>query len=189
MRKVSGGDPIPAQELEKYLMAALQYGGLDKQNLAEIVGLLSKYNEKGLVPVKVFPIGIPKPDGVGVQYLVGREELATLLDPPTNGPVHLKGSSQNQTRLLAVRVVQAGTKYRAEVIVLNLHPVQPVGFPLTFALHHESGIDLRVPASDRLLLTADRQASYRLVMAGCSEFFLNEIAKQIGTSPRFVPSV
>ena len=79
MSKVTGGDPIPASELEKYLMAALQYGGLDKQNLAEIVGLLSKYNEKGLVPVKVFPIGIPNPDGVGVQYLLGREELAAFL--------------------------------------------------------------------------------------------------------------
>ena len=73
-----GSDPIPA--LAEHLMAALQFGGLEKQNLAELVDMLSQYNEKGLAPVKVFPIGIPYPDGVGAQYLLQAADLHTFID-------------------------------------------------------------------------------------------------------------
>ena len=76
----SGGDPIPAAEFEKHVMTALQFGGLDKRNLAEIVGILSKYNEKGLVPAKVLPIGIPNPDGVWGVFFPGRENIQTLIE-------------------------------------------------------------------------------------------------------------
>jgi hypothetical protein len=101
-----GGDPIPA--FAEHLMKALQFGGLEKQNLAEIVDMLSQYNEKGLAPVKVFPIGIPYPDGVSAQYLLQAADLHTFLDT-------VAASTRTQRILIFPKGIPAVLQYLTEV--------------------------------------------------------------------------
>jgi hypothetical protein len=45
--------------LEKQLLEALKFGGLDKANLAELVRAVVDLNAKGIAPGKVFPRGLP----------------------------------------------------------------------------------------------------------------------------------
>jgi hypothetical protein len=69
-----------AKTIDEALLSALKYGGLDKSNLSEIVGIIDKFNSKGIRPHKVFPLGIPYPDGVTMQASLDLPKLHTLLD-------------------------------------------------------------------------------------------------------------
>jgi len=68
------------KSIDNELLAALKYSGLDKSNLAEIVKMVSGFNEKGLKPTKVFPKGIPYPDGVWVHVALDGNQLGALVD-------------------------------------------------------------------------------------------------------------
>ncbi len=68
------------KSIDKELLAALKYSGLDKSNLSEIVKILSGFKERGLRPTKVFPYGIPYPDGVRVHVSLDANQLGSLVD-------------------------------------------------------------------------------------------------------------
>jgi hypothetical protein len=65
--------------IEEQLMHLLRYGGLEKQNLAELIKIIASFAQHGVRPIKVFPIGIPAPDGVGFHVLLPHSELLDLL--------------------------------------------------------------------------------------------------------------
>jgi hypothetical protein len=74
-------EPV-AEGIDSAVMGALQWGGLDGDNLKELVSIVSTINKTGLRPFKVFPKGIPAPDGVWVHTFVPldrTEALITLL--------------------------------------------------------------------------------------------------------------
>ena len=66
------------ESIEKHLLEALKFGGLDRANLAELVRVVVGFNAKGITPVRVFPNGIPVPDGLRVQATLDAEALAVL---------------------------------------------------------------------------------------------------------------
>ncbi len=79
-------EPKRGQSIEKELMDALKYGGIDKANLAELVRIVVDFNAKGIRPYKVFPRGIPVPDGVTVQTLLDAKALQTLVGELGSNP-------------------------------------------------------------------------------------------------------
>jgi hypothetical protein len=69
------------ESLEKELIHALRFSGLDKENLNELVRIVVGLNDEGLDQFRVFPKGQPPVvDGLQVQALVDAEELATVLN-------------------------------------------------------------------------------------------------------------
>ena len=61
------------------LMNALKYSGIDKQNLSELVQIASGVAKEGIRIVKVFPIGIPYPDGIKIQTELNDQNLSALV--------------------------------------------------------------------------------------------------------------
>jgi len=67
---------------ERDILEALKHGGIEKENLAELVKIVGRFHGSGARVVKVFPLGIPYPDGVNVHTitdLAGLERLVKLL--------------------------------------------------------------------------------------------------------------
>jgi hypothetical protein len=64
---------------EEALMRELRFGGLEKDNLKELVDIVAGINKGGLKKIKVFPRGIPVVDGVQVTGIVDSTELNKLL--------------------------------------------------------------------------------------------------------------
>jgi hypothetical protein len=69
-------------DMTESLMKALQYSGLEKENLADIVKILIVLD---VTPAKVFPIGL-SPDGVVAQYLLNREQLGSFFESVIEAP-------------------------------------------------------------------------------------------------------
>jgi hypothetical protein len=61
------------------LMNALRFGGLDRENLADIVRSVSVLEDFGMRAVKVFPLGIPATDGAQVHTILDAERLGNLI--------------------------------------------------------------------------------------------------------------
>lgn len=78
-KTITGDEPRTAQDFEKELMRELRYGGLEKENLSELVALVAEWQREGLARVKVFPRGIPVPDGLHVKGIVDQQGIFTLL--------------------------------------------------------------------------------------------------------------
>lgn len=66
--------------IDKTVMRSLRFGGLQEENLKELVGIVSRFSEAGLKPVKVFPKGIPAPDGAWIHTLLDFDRLQTLFE-------------------------------------------------------------------------------------------------------------
>lgn len=64
--------------LDAEVLRTLKFSGLAKDNLKELVGLVSRVDQTGLRPWKVFPYGIPYPDGVRVCGTLGPDKLGIL---------------------------------------------------------------------------------------------------------------
>ncbi len=67
------------QDFEKDLARELRFGGFDKENLSELVAMVVDWQRGGLGRLKVFPRGIPVPDGLHVKGIVDQQWIATLL--------------------------------------------------------------------------------------------------------------
>jgi hypothetical protein len=81
------------ESLEQGLMRELRFGGIDKENLKELVGIVATLHKGGLKKVKVFPKGIPVVDGLRVSGIleageVGRFVSEILVKTPRLGPVY-----------------------------------------------------------------------------------------------------
>ena len=69
-----------AQEsTEEVLMRELRFGGIDKENLKELVGIVAGIQKGGLKRLKVFPKGIPVPDGLRVAGVIDAGEANRFL--------------------------------------------------------------------------------------------------------------
>lgn len=60
-------------------MRELRFGGIDKDNLRELVGIVAGIRKAGLKGVKVFPKGTPVPDGLRVSGILDSREANTFL--------------------------------------------------------------------------------------------------------------
>lgn len=70
----------PRGSIEEALMRELRFGGIDKDNLKELVGIVAGIQKEGLKRIKVFPKGIPPVvDGLRVSGVVDAGEVARFL--------------------------------------------------------------------------------------------------------------
>ena len=69
----------PQEASEEVLMRELRFGGIDKENLKELVGIVAKIQRGGLKKFKVFPLGIPVPDGVRLSGMIDAGEANKFL--------------------------------------------------------------------------------------------------------------
>lgn len=60
-------------------MRELRFGGIDKENLKELVGIVAGIRKAGLKGVKVFPKGIPVPEGLRVSGTLATSEATSFL--------------------------------------------------------------------------------------------------------------
>lgn len=67
------------ESFEKELLRELRFGGLEKENLSELVSVIVDWQREGLRGIKVFPIGIPAPDGLSVRGILDQKSLSVLL--------------------------------------------------------------------------------------------------------------
>jgi hypothetical protein len=78
--------------LEKELIHALRFSGLDKENLNELVRIVVGLNDEGLEQMRVFPKGQPPiVDGLQVQAVVDKEQLTTILNQIITNTPRLRG--------------------------------------------------------------------------------------------------
>jgi len=70
---------VAQESLEKELMKLLRFGGLDKENLAELVNIVVGLQREGLTRIRVFPLGIPVVDGLQVRAVLDRDKIGSIL--------------------------------------------------------------------------------------------------------------
>ncbi len=56
---MSDKEAKPQESIAEALMRELRFGGIDKENLKELVGIVAGIQKGGLKRFKVFPKGIP----------------------------------------------------------------------------------------------------------------------------------
>jgi len=69
----------PQESNEEALMRELRFGGIDKENLKELVGIVAGIQKGGLKRFKAFPKGIPVPDGLRVTGVIDAGEAIRFL--------------------------------------------------------------------------------------------------------------
>lgn len=83
-----------SESLEKELIHALRFSGLDKENLNELVRIVVQLNRGGLSQFRVFPKGIPPVvDGLQVQSLIQPSQLTAILTNILSQTPRLRGVS------------------------------------------------------------------------------------------------
>jgi hypothetical protein len=81
-----------SESLEKQLLHALRFSGLEKENLNELVQIVVELRRGGLEQVRVFPKGQPpRVDGLQVQALVDTGRLSTILNRILTETPRLRG--------------------------------------------------------------------------------------------------
>jgi hypothetical protein len=69
-----------ARAVEQELLKILRFGGLDKDNLANLVKIVAGFSEKGLQHIKVFPRGLPPVyEGIEVKSVVEAGQVSAVL--------------------------------------------------------------------------------------------------------------
>jgi hypothetical protein len=68
-----------SESLEKELLHTLRFGGLDKENLNELVSIVVGLRKEGLERMKIFVKGIPVPEGLNLQAFVDPGHLSAIL--------------------------------------------------------------------------------------------------------------
>src|SRR5574341_2344421 len=66
------------ERVRNELVEVLKYSGLSKENMKELTRIAAIIQETGIRPIKVFPIGIPVPDGIQIRALLDKETLQSL---------------------------------------------------------------------------------------------------------------
>src|SRR5262249_1494558 len=65
--------------IEEALLRELRFGGIDKDNLKELVGIVAGFHRAGLRKFKVFPKGIPVVDGLRVSGVLDASDATRIL--------------------------------------------------------------------------------------------------------------
>lgn len=66
------------ESIEEALMHELRFGGIDKDNLSELVGIVAGIQKGGVKAIKVFPKGIPYPNGLQVSGIMDAAQFSNL---------------------------------------------------------------------------------------------------------------
>ena len=66
--------------IEEVLMRELRFGGLNKENLKELVAIVAAIQKGGLQRLKVFPRGVPVPEGVRVSGMLDAGDMGRFFD-------------------------------------------------------------------------------------------------------------
>lgn len=70
----------PADSIEEILLRELRFGGIDKENLKELVGIVATIHKLGLKKFKVFPKGQPPiMDGVRLSGILEAGDASRIL--------------------------------------------------------------------------------------------------------------
>ena len=96
----------PAREysLDHYLLEHMKYGGIDRENLADLVSIVvSLKNKYGISPFAALPHGTPVPDGLTVRYQIESTTLSKLTNIIHDTP-----------RLSAITVIPRGIPAAAQ---------------------------------------------------------------------------
>jgi hypothetical protein len=78
-KRMSDKEAKPEESIEEALMRELRFGGIDKENLKELVGIVAEIHKRGLKRIKVFPKGIPAPDGLRVTGIIDAGDASRFL--------------------------------------------------------------------------------------------------------------
>lgn len=74
------------QSFEKDLLRALKFGGLQEENVTELVRIVAGLHSNGLNKLRVHPIGVPVASGVQVKTVLSADKLALLAKILTETP-------------------------------------------------------------------------------------------------------
>lgn len=77
--------------IEDTLMKQLRFGGIDKENLKELVAIVAGIRKKGLGRFRAFPKGTPYPDGLRISGIVDASELSGFLSEILTSTARLGG--------------------------------------------------------------------------------------------------
>ena len=81
------------RSFEEALMHELRFGGLDKDNLNELLGSVAQIQKGGIKAIRVFPKGIPRPEGLQVSGIMDAAQFANfsqiLMKTPRVGRVEV----------------------------------------------------------------------------------------------------
>ena len=98
------------ESMEEALIRELRFGGIDRENLKELVGIVAGIQKGGLKRIKVFPRGIPPVvDGVQVSGILDLGEVSRFF-----GEILL-----NTPRLVGIVVFPYGIP-RPEIFRVNM---------------------------------------------------------------------
>jgi hypothetical protein len=67
-----------AKDIENALLHTLRFGGLDEENLKELVRAVAELHSKGLRNYRIFPRGIIETDGLVVKGIVDSKSLNSI---------------------------------------------------------------------------------------------------------------
>lgn len=71
--------PVREYSLDYYLLEKLRFSGLEKDNLADLVSIVSSLKNKyGIAPHAVEAVGLPVPNGLILRYVVDSITLHKL---------------------------------------------------------------------------------------------------------------
>jgi len=73
------GSASPQVSIEDTLMHELRFGGIDHENLKEMVGIVAGLQKAGLRRLKVFPKGIIAPDSLRVSGTIDAGDATAFL--------------------------------------------------------------------------------------------------------------
>lgn len=65
-------------DLPEHLMESLKQGRIGTNQLAELVRRVGAIQKSGIKPIKVFPIGIPWPDGIMIETILDGSQLSKV---------------------------------------------------------------------------------------------------------------
>jgi hypothetical protein len=65
-------------DLPEHLMEHLKEGRIGTNQLAELVRKVGAIQNGGIRPVRVYPIGIPWPDGIMIEAILERNQLSQI---------------------------------------------------------------------------------------------------------------
>jgi hypothetical protein len=69
----------PQDSIEDILMHQLRFGGMDKENLSELVGIVAGLHQAGLKTLKIFPKGTIAPDSLRVSGTLSSGDAISFL--------------------------------------------------------------------------------------------------------------
>jgi len=101
----------PAREysLDHYLLERMQFSGIEKENLADLVGIVvSLKNKYGITPFAAAPHGQPVSDGLTVRYVIESLTLPKLLSV-------LRDTPRLNTVTVSPRGIPSATQFEVHI--------------------------------------------------------------------------